>query len=480
MPRRFLPYQIQNRPEALAGAGRRFVLVLVATVVGLSLVLAAYFYVQQREYNRFSFQNIVWEGAQFRNEHQAFRAALLEYLNGTSGAGVEEVRRRYDILRSRLDLLQTGRASATYMADPDLSILLTRIDPIVRGWEGRLAELFAGSHAAGDAVAVAMRELDADFSAFAAGVNAIGIRRVDDARERLGRLYNVMIAAGVATWLLVIGFGYALMRQLRASEAAHAEMRAMTADLENARRQAEEASRTKSNFLATMSHELRTPLNAILGFTDIMRQGIFGPVGNARYEDYLNGIMKSGQHLLALINDVLDMSRIEAGRLELAESQFDIRQAIDHALDMVTVTAQGKGVALDRALPAILPPLQADERLVRQMLLNLLSNAIKFTPEGGRVEIAAALLGEGDMAVRVRDSGIGMSDRQLQKVFEPFSQGDSMRAREAGGSGLGLPITKRLVELHGGRIHLASRKSSGTTATLVFPAERVGAADSTA
>jgi two-component system cell cycle sensor histidine kinase PleC len=229
-----------------------------------------------------------------------------------------------------------------------------------------------------------------------------------------------------------------------------------------------------------MSHELRTPLNAILGFTDIMRQGIFGPVGNARYEDYLNGIMKSGQHLLALINDVLDMSRIEAGRLELAESQFDIRQAIDHALDMVTVTAQGKGVALDRSLPAILPPLQADERLVRQMLLNLLSNAIKFTPEGGRVEIAAALLGEGDMAIRVRDSGIGMSDRQLQKVFEPFSQGDSMRAREAGGSGLGLPITKRLVELHGGRIHLASRKSSGTTATLVFPAERVGAADSAA
>lgn len=480
MPRRFLPHQIQNRPEALAGAGRRFVLVLVATVVGLSLVLAAYFYVQQREYNRFSFQNIVWEGAQFRNEHQAFRAALLEYLNGTSGAGEEEVRRRYDILRSRLDLLQTGRASATYMADPDLSILLTRIDPIVRDWEGRLAELFAGSHAAGDAVAVAMRDLDADFSAFAAGVNAIGIRRVDDARERLGRLYNVMIAAGVATWLLVIGFGYALMRQLRASEAAHAEMRAMTADLENARRQAEEASRTKSNFLATMSHELRTPLNAILGFTDIMRQGIFGPVGNARYEDYLNGIMKSGQHLLALINDVLDMSRIEAGRLELAESQFDIRQAIDHALDMVTVTAQGKGVALDRSLPAILPPLQADERLVRQMLLNLLSNAIKFTPEGGRVEIAAALLGEGDMAIRVRDSGIGMSDRQLQKVFEPFSQGDSMRAREAGGSGLGLPITKRLVELHGGRIHLASRKSSGTTATLVFPAERVGAADSAA
>lgn len=475
MPRRFLPQQIKNRPEALAGAGRRFVLVLVATVVGLSLVLAAYFYVQQREYNRFSFQNIVWEGAQFRNEHQAFRAALLEYLNNTPGATEDEVRRRYDILRSRLDLLQTGRASATYMADPDLSALLTRIDPVVRNWEGQLATLFAGNRSSGDAVAMSMRQLDADFSAFAAGVNAIGIRRVDDARERLGGLYNVMIAAGVATWLLVIGFAYALMRQLRASEAAHVEMRAMTADLENARRLAEEASRTKSNFLATMSHELRTPLNAILGFSDIMRQGIFGPIGNARYNDYLDGIVKSGQHLLSLINDVLDMSRIEAGRLELMESQFDIRQAVDHAVDMVSVTAQGKGVVLERALPAVLPHLQADERLVRQMLLNLLSNAIKFTPEGGKVEIAAALLGEGDLAIRVRDTGVGMSDRQLQKVFEPFSQGDSMRAREAGGSGLGLPITKRLIELHDGRIHLASRKSSGTTATLIFPAGRVSA-----
>jgi two-component system cell cycle sensor histidine kinase PleC len=270
------------------------------------------------------------------------------------------------------------------------------------------------------------------------------------------------------------------MRQLRASEAAHAEMRAMTVDLENARRQAEEASRTKSNFLATMSHELRTPLNAILGFADIMRQGIFGPVGNPRYEDYLDGIVKSGQHLLSLINDVLDMSRIEAGRLELVESRIDIGQAIDQALDMVTVTAQGKGVVLERALPASLPSLKADDRLVRQMLLNLLSNAIKFTPEGGQVEIAVALLGEGDLAIRVRDTGIGMSDRQLQKVFEPFSQGDSMRAREAGGSGLGLPITRRLIELHDGRIHLASRKQSGTTATLVFPAARVSPAGAAA
>ncbi|MFN4277306.1 MAG: sensor histidine kinase [Ferrovibrio sp.] len=480
MPRRFLPQQIAAHPEALAGAGRRFVLVLVATVVGLSLVLAAYFYVQQREYNRFSFQNIVWEGAQFRNEHQAFRAALLEYLNGTSGATEDEVRRRYDILHSRLDMLQVGRASATYMADPDLSMLLTRIDPVVRNWDGQLDALFAGNRQAGDALAVSMRRLDADFSAFAAGVNAIGIRRVDDARERLSGLYDVMIVAGVATWLLVIGFAYALMRQLRASEAAHTEMRAMTVDLENARRQAEEASRTKSNFLATMSHELRTPLNAILGFADIMRQGIFGPVGNPRYEDYLDGIVKSGQHLLSLINDVLDMSRIEAGRLELVESRIDVGQAIDQALDMVTVTAQGKGVVLERALPASLPCLRADDRLLRQMLLNLLSNAIKFTPEGGQVEIAVALLGEGDLAIRVRDTGIGMSDRQLQKVFEPFSQGDSMRAREAGGSGLGLPITRRLIELHDGRIHLASRKRNGTTATLVFPAARVSPAGAAA
>lgn len=475
MPRRFAPAKVQ--PEALAGAGRRFVMVLVATVIGLSAVLAAYFYMQQREYSRFSFQNIVWEGVQLRNEHQAFRAALLETLANSPDVTVAEALKRYDIVYSRLDLLMKGHAAETYQADAQLSALLGQVDPQIRSWEAQLAAYSHGDRAAGLAIAEAARQMDATLNTFAAAVNVISAKRIDEARERLSKLYAALITAVGVICLLVFGFAFALLRQLKATEQAHADLRDMTADLEQARRDAEEASRAKSNFLATMSHELRTPLNAILGFADIMRQGLFGPIGNERYLDYLNGIVKSGEHLLSLINDVLDMSRIEAGRLELKESRLDIGLAIHQAIALVAVTAEGKGVKLGHAVPPGLPHLKADERLLRQILLNLLSNAVKFTPEGGQVEIAAAVLTDGDLAIRVRDTGVGMTDAQLKRIFEPFSQGDSLRARETGGSGLGLPITRRLVELHGGQIHISSRKSMGTLATLVFPATRIVTAE---
>lgn len=473
MPRRFSPLRIEPQPEALAGAARRFVLVLVGTVVALSIVLATYFYIQQREYNRISYQTVIWDSVQFRNAHQGFRIALLEALAGTSGRESTEVRQHYDQLLSRLQQMRGGPGAVIYAGDADLQALLYRIEPAIRSWDMQLTAFAAGNQGAAHAVAAQSQALDVDFNALADGINAIGLRRLELSRDRLSNLYTVLIAAGVATWLLVLGFAYALMRQLRATEVAHAEMQALTTDLEQARREAEEASRTKSNFLAAMSHELRTPLNAVLGFADIMRQGLFGPIDNPRYAEYIEGIVKSGQHLLSLINDVLDMSRIEAGKLDLVERELDVLQAVDHALELVGVTADGKGVTLQRALPAILPRLHADERLVRQMLLNLISNAIKFTPEGGNVEIAAALLTDGGLAIRVRDTGVGMTDHQLKRVFEPFSQGDSLRAREAGGSGLGLPITRRLIELHDGQIHLSSRKSAGTTATLIFPATRV-------
>jgi two-component system cell cycle sensor histidine kinase PleC len=364
-------------------------------------------------------------------------------------------------------------AACIYRSDQDLHETLQRIEPIIRDWDALVKAYLGGDRAVGFAIVEQSRALDADFSAFTSGVNMVGIKRLEQSRERLSSLNSVLIGAAIVTWLLVIGFAVALMRQLRATENAHAEMQAMTTDLEQARREAEEASRAKSNFLASMSHELRTPLNAVLGFADIMRQGLFGPVGHPRYADYVDGIVKSGQHLLSLINDVLDMSRVEAGKLELNEDDLDLRKSIEEALDLVGVTAEGKGVSLTRTLPAILPRLQADPRLLRQMMLNLLSNAIKFTSEGGNVEVAAAVLTDGGLAIRVRDTGVGMTDHQLKRVFEPFSQGDSLRAREAGGSGLGLPITRRLIELHDGQIHLSSRKSAGTTATLIFPASRV-------
>ncbi|MEK9971207.1 MAG: ATP-binding protein [Ferrovibrio sp.] len=480
MPRQFPRPDSPVSPAAFAGAARRFVLFLVGTLVALSVVLTSYFYIQQREYNRFSFQNVVWDGVQFRNEYQVFRAALLENLLDTKGSSAELLQRRYDILFSRLHLMRDGYTANVYRNTPDLIAALHRIEPTVRGWDKLLTAYLAGDRAAGLAIADQVHEVDADFTAFASGVNAIGVQRLEVSRDKLNSLYMVLIGVAIATWLLVIGFAIALMRQLRATERAHAEMQAMTADLEEARREAEEASRAKSNFLAAMSHELRTPLNAVLGFAEIMRQGLFGPVGNPRYAEYVDGIVKSGQHLLSLINDVLDMSRVEAGKVELREVALDIGEAVDEALDLVRVSAEGKSVRLLRSIPAVMPQLRADMRLLRQMLLNLLSNAIKFTPDGGSVEITSEVLVDGSLAVHVRDTGVGMTEYQLKRVFEPFSQGDSLRAREIGGSGLGLPITRRLIELHDGQIHLASRKGAGTTATLIFPAGRVRAMSGTA
>ncbi|HEX6956923.1 MAG TPA: ATP-binding protein [Ferrovibrio sp.] len=462
---------------SLSGAGRRFVLVMVFTLACLSGALGAYFFLQQREYNSFSFQNVVWEAVQFRNEHQVFRTALLETLAGAPKSSMAELKQRYDILYSRLELLHDGEPGVVLQSNPRLHDLAVKLDRAIRGWETELAAYSAGNRAAGLAIAAASRSLDPNFNALAANLNILGVQRIEEAKLRSGRLYNALIAAIAVICLLVFGFAFALLRQLRLTERAHADLRAITGDLDLACHQAEQASRAKTNFLATMSHELRTPLNAILGFADVMRQGVFGSIDNPRYRDYLDGIMKSGQHLLALINDVLDMSRIEAGKLELNEADIDIGAAIDQALSLVQVTADGKGVRLDRSIPAGLPRLRADKRLLQQMLLNLLSNAVKFTAEGGQVEIAAAMLTDGELAIRVRDTGSGMTDAQLRRVFEPFSQGDSLRAREIGGSGLGLPITRRLIELHQGRIHLSSRRSIGTTAILIFPAQRLQIAE---
>jgi GAF domain-containing protein/anti-sigma regulatory factor (Ser/Thr protein kinase) len=238
-------------------------------------------------------------------------------------------------------------------------------------------------------------------------------------------------------------------------------------EIEEKSAQLEVANKHKSEFLANMSHELRTPLNAIIGFSEVLIEKMFGEVNEKQF-DYLKDIHESGRHLLSLINDILDLSKIEAGRMELELSTFHLPSAISNAMTLIRERAQRHGIALGSELDPALGELQADERKVKQILLNLLSNAVKFTPDGGAVHVSAALV-NGSVEMSVRDTGIGIAPEDQVAVFEEFRQvgGDSMRKAE--GTGLGLTLTKKLVELHGGEIRLQSAPGKGSTFSFTLP-----------
>lgn len=245
-------------------------------------------------------------------------------------------------------------------------------------------------------------------------------------------------------------------------------------DLVVAKQQAELANEMKSKFLANMSHELRTPLNSILGFTEMMERGLFGPIGNERYSDYLATIRQSGTHLLTLINNLLDLSKIEAGREELHEEDLDVAALLEAAVHAEEPRAQERGLILDCQTRDAPEGLRGDRVKLDQIILNLLSNAIKFTPEGGRVTLAVRQTENGDCEIRVSDTGCGMDEADIPRAMSAFAQirAPYLRARDRG-TGLGLPIARSLVEMHGGRLSISSQRGVGTEVSVLLPAERV-------
>jgi signal transduction histidine kinase len=274
----------------------------------------------------------------------------------------------------------------------------------------------------------------------------------EDANSRLILIFSVLMGLGALLLLIM---------QRRHTRALQKSMYA-----------AELANKTKSDFLANMSHELRTPLNAILGFSEMMDQQVFGKLGAKQYEDYAKHIHGSGRHLLDIINDILDLSKVESGRLVLEETDIDLKEMFEDARAMLVPKARDRGVEIGMHVDKGVPQLRADWRLVKQILLNLLSNGVKFTEAKGRVNLIAHVSDERQIQIEVIDSGIGMDPEELEEALTPFGQAGTTMTRSHEGTGLGLPLVKSLVELHGGELFIRSKKNLGTTIQIMMPAER--------
>ena len=256
-------------------------------------------------------------------------------------------------------------------------------------------------------------------------------------------------------------------------EASRTELADLAHKYENEKIKAEGANQAKSEFLANMSHELRTPLNAINGFSEMMVSQMFGPLGDPRYVGYAADILSSGQHLLALINDILDMSKIEAGKMNLRFEMVDIIDVAEDSMRLVRDRAEQTGLTLAIEVPPGMPELEADYRALKQVMLNLLSNAVKFTPRGGSITVRARMVDAGKrMQVSVTDTGIGIAKEDLRRLARPFEQVEGQQAKTTQGTGLGLALTKSLVEMHTGVFKMESQPGAGTTVSFLLPLRR--------
>ncbi|MBC7832563.1 MAG: HAMP domain-containing histidine kinase [Hyphomicrobium sp.] len=280
-------------------------------------------------------------------------------------------------------------------------------------------------------------------------------------------LYFLFLARGLRSTAL------SMLEYRAEKDALIAELEEQKSVSDEARRRAEAANTAKSRFLATMSHELRTPLNAILGFSEVMKSEMFGPLENPKYGEYAGNIHESGKHLLHLINEILDLTRIESGRYDLHEEPVRLADITDECHRLLKLRAEGKGIEVSEEGEPDLPVVWADQRALRQICLNLMSNALKFTPKGGHVTLGVGAMPDGGQYLSVRDTGPGIPADEIPKVLQAFGQGTLAHQTAEGGAGLGLTIVQNLIELHGGSLVLTSELRKGTEAKIILPGYRV-------
>ena len=403
---------------------------------------------------------LTWNTAQFVVDSARLSTTL------TQPAPTAERTRRWYALQNRYAVLTTGMVREEMLANPDSAALLPSIaiDMDVLGDA-------LGENAAAPIDAARLSDtvdgLIAKAHRLSVLTSTAAAREDEAARESLAEIIETISMVRIALGI-VLGIGVMALfwQQMR--------MRRLTGELAKAKIQAESANRAKTDFLAHMSHEFRTPLNAIIGFSDLMRAEVYGPINSPRYKEYIGDIADAGNHLLGLIDKVLDVAKIEAGKVEAQPVPVDISDLLQNCADLIRQPLAERQLTLEMRLPPTLPPVMADPQHLRQIVLNLLSNAVKFTLAGGEVSIGAARraandTGEEGIEIWVTDTGIGIAPADIAKALAPFGQVRTNANTAQQGTGLGLPITKSLTELNGGRFEIRSEPGKGTRVSILFP-----------
>ncbi|MFQ5775755.1 MAG: sensor histidine kinase [Kiloniellaceae bacterium] len=456
-------------PRLARGRAPFFVIILL---FGVSLAFSFHALLQQQLAQQLKLSDNLWLITQLEVEYLRFLDAFDRFaLADPSGeadeaAGRRELRRRLDVLWSRIPLLLTGEEGRQFKSIVDVQDMARDLDAMFRVFEPAIVNIAPGD---AEAYATIRERLEAPTRRIHANVRRAFVADENETAFRNAELRQAYVMlAGSLVGILMSGslFIKFLTRQVSMVKSAEARTR-------EAMYRAEAANHAKTEFLASMSHELRTPLNAIIGFAEILKQEMFGPIQNPRYLEYVEDIEKSGSHLLAVISDILDLAKIESGKVRLEEQRVHLAEVVALAARIVWPEGVQTGLTVELKIAPDLPLLRGDRRLIRQMVLNLLSNAAKFTPAGGTVTVEVGMASDGRPMIRILDTGIGMASEDISTALQPFGQLAPVGIANGGGTGLGLPLAKAFADLHGAELLVDSRPGCGTVVTLLFPPHRI-------
>jgi signal transduction histidine kinase len=456
------PLQGQGRAAALV---RRNVLREILIALGIAAMVIAAGWIGSRAIDRLGslrnapHYNITWMGTQLETQFTRFEASISQTLAGRDDP--TQLKDRWNSFQTWIHVMSGGDAvtqlpqDAAFQADfKTVSDLNARITALATA-KGSLS-------AAADEIYLVLKDSEAPVRRIALASYHYGLTTVNAERNGIEMDFGLLagITAAVLLSLLIL-VAVLIRHRRRLWQLAH--------ELSAAKLRSEVANRAKSEFLAHMSHELRTPLNAIIGFSEIMALEAFGPLGESRYLEYARDVVGAGRHLLGLIDGVLDIAKIENGKMTPVPQSIDVRELGEACIGMMHQRASERGLELSGDLDGDLPRLFVDRKHLKQIVLNFLGNAVKFTEPGGRVTVGAHRTSEGHLCIWVRDSGIGIAAGDLERALQPFGQIENSQSRTQIGWGLGLAISKSLAELNGGTLALTSEPGRGTTASVTFP-----------